>query len=166
MVFCGCQPEMNRRLPSTMPTPLADGAVFAGLFSSTFATPLFLVSPCLLVVPDSRSCGASRVAQLEPFCDLFRCLAPLNDEALPAQERCVPTFAPPMILAFSLLGEACLSGVWGACHGVVFAEHETAWEPVPGPAGAVALAVVTDRPSVGVLAEAVVVYGLCGGLRG
>ena len=132
MVFCGCQPEMNRHLPSTMPAPLANGAVFAGLFSSTFATPLFWVSPCLLVVPDGRSCGASRVAQLEPFCDLFRCLAPLNDEALPTQVRCVPTFAPPMILAFSLLGETCLWGVWGACPCSTFLTAEAPGYPLRG----------------------------------
>ena len=166
MVLCGCLPEVNRPLPSTMPAPLTPGAVFAGLFSSAFTPPLFWVSPCLLVVPDGRSCGASRVAQLEPFCDLFRCLAPLNDEALPAQVRCVPPLAPPMILALSLLGKAHGSGVWRACHGVVFAAHEAAWKPVPGPAGAVALAVVADRPSVGAREEAVVDYCCWRGLRG
>ena len=83
-----------------------------------------------MVAVDGRSFGTSRVAQLEPFCDFLRRFAPTDDEALPAQEGGVPLSASPPILTLSQLGEACGAGVRGACHAVVYAKHEAAWEPV------------------------------------
>ena len=133
-----------RPLPSTVSPPLVPWVRIPCAVVSVFPASFCGTGPCLVVTVDGRGFGSSRVAQLEPFCDLRRRFAPSNDETLPAHEGGVPLSASPQLLTLSQPGKACGARIGGACHGVVHAVHETAWEPIPSSACAVALAVVTD----------------------
>ena len=53
-------------------------------------------------------------------------------------------------------GEASLSSLGRAREGVILGVDKAAWKPVSGAASAVAVAVVTEAPSAGVLVETVV----------
>ena len=60
-------------------------------------------------------------------------------------------------------GEASLSSPGRAREGVILGVDKAAWKPVSGAASAVAVAVVTEAPSAGVLVEAVVRSRIAGG---